>query len=165
LCRVEEGRKTAELVLARLIVQSADGQADPAPLALAGRPAVTVAQVYDDFLDAKKVECSEHTFAWYRDKLDPFFVRFGNRPIASLAYQDGLSYKKWLMDEKAWKKGKSEMRGLGNTSVNHHVRAAKTLLEWACKPSRRHKYGLAVNEWQEIGPLTERPRERLITDE
>src|SRR5262249_13592307 len=58
-----------------------------------------------------------------------------------------------------------EVRGLGNTSVNHHIRAAKTLLEWACKPSRRQKYGLAVNEWQEIGPLTEKPRERLITDE
>src|SRR5262249_44791905 len=106
---------------------------------------------------------SEHTYSWYRDKLDPFFERFGDRLIASLTYQDGLSYKKWLMEEKAWKKGKAEVRGLGNTSVNHHIRAAKTLLEWACKPSRRQKYGLAVNEWQEIGPLTEKPRERLYS--
>jgi integrase len=49
--------------------------------------------------------------------------------------------------------------------VNHHVRAAKTLLEWASKPSRRAKYGLHGNEWVELKYLTERPRERIMTEE
>jgi integrase len=62
-------------------------------------------------------------------------------------------------------KGKTPMNGVGPTTVNHHIRAAKDLFGWASRPSRRQKYGIAVNPWQEIKSLTEKPRERLITDE
>jgi integrase len=113
----------------------------------------------------KKSETDEATYAWYRDKLDPFFERFANRPVATITYEEGLAYKTWLRNEKPWKKGKTVMKGLGPTSVNHHVRAAKTFLAWAAKPSRREKYGMTANPWEEVKYLTEKGRERLITAE
>jgi integrase len=53
------------------------------------------------------------------------------------------------------------MRGVGPATVNHHIRAAKTLLNWAAKASRRY---IDLNPWQKIGYLTEKSRERLIIE-
>jgi integrase len=190
LCKAEEGYKNAETALARLLVQRADAQQAgklnvPGPgvrpnlppvlptqaageayaPGLAGPQSKTVAEVYNDFMDMKKAETTGGTYFWYRDTLDPFFERFATRPIASITYEEGLAYKRWLREEKPWVKGKTKMKGLNATSVNHRVRAAKTLFAWACKPSRRQKYGILVNPWEEIKHLPEKPRERLITDE
>jgi hypothetical protein len=131
LCRVEDGLNKADLALARLKVMREDARREGVllptpgpgiaayhggspvvpPRAVAGPAHATVAQVYDDFMDVKKAECSEHTYAWYRDKLDPFFERFAGRAISSLTYEDGLSYKNWLQREKVWARGKLEKRG------------------------------------------------------
>src|SRR5438094_5380714 len=54
------------------------------------------------------------------------------------------------------------MRGLGHCSVNHHLRAAKTFLNWCAKPGRRY---ITHNPWNEIKYLKEHGRERLVTDE
>jgi integrase len=181
LCREEEGLRQAELALARLLVQRADAQQEaklavPGPGVRAGGPqpsdayapglagpqARMVADVFNEFLDMKKVENDELTYIHYRDKLTPFYERFGGRPIRSLTLQDGLAYKEWLRKDKTWKKGKRVMRGVGPATVNHHIRAAKTLLNWAAKASRRY---IDLNPWEEIGYLTEKPRERLITEE
>jgi hypothetical protein len=78
LCRVEEGYKAAELALARLVVQRADAeqegtagvpgrgvQADLPPVlptcgaGLGGPKARLVGEVFDEFLDVKKVETEE----------------------------------------------------------------------------------------------------------
>jgi integrase len=170
LCREEEGLKKAELALARLLVQRADGTAKARPRAthapgLEGPRSPTVAETYDAFMDVKKTETRKGTYDWYRDKLDAFYERFGTRALNSITYEEGLAYKDWLRQDNPWVKGKTPMKGLGNASVNHHVRAAKTLLEWACKPSRRDKYGMTINPWEELKYLPEKPRERLITDE
>jgi integrase len=188
LCKVEEGLRAAELALARLKVQRADAEqegklgvpgtgvrADLPPvlptqtqaeetfgLGLGGPKAKLVGEVFDEFLNVKEVDTDELTYIWYRDKLTPFYLRFRERPLRSVTLQDGLDYKLRLMKEKEWMKGKVKKKGLGNVSVNHHIRAAKTLFNWAAKPSRRY---IDFNPWAEISYLAEKPRERVITDE
>jgi hypothetical protein len=122
LCKEEEGYRQAELALARLLVQRADAQQEAKlnvpgpgiradlppvlvtqngdPQLLTGPKAKTVVEVHDEFLDMKKVENDEATYVHYRDKLAPFYERFGTRPIRTLTLQDGLDYKKWLMTGK-----------------------------------------------------------------
>jgi integrase len=129
------------------------------------RSLATVAKVHDEFLDFKEANNSEGTYTWYRDKLKPFFKRFAHLPVASLTLNDGFAYKKWLVSEKPWKKGKADRVGVGDTTVNQYIRAAKTLLGWASESSRRSEYGVQRNEWEEIRYEPEKPRERILTDE
>lgn len=176
LCKEEEGKKQALLSLARLQVARDDAQksgtvtASPGPgIPLVFSPAqltanaVTVLQVYDDFLNSKKVEADESTYLGYRDCLDPFGEMFAGRTLCSITYEDGLRYKEWLRHEKPWIKGKVKMKGVGPARVNKCMRVAKTLFNWARKPSRQGRYGLTMNPWEEIKYDVEKPRERLIT--
>jgi integrase len=179
LCSVEQGMRQADIELAKLIVLLDDVKRNggqPTTVApnspLAASPVLratypSVPQAIDDFMTFVKSETSEATYGWYQQKLWPLYERFSDWPVNKLTYQEGLKYKTWLREEKAWRKGKAGTvrKGLGNTTVNQHIRAARTFLEWCCKPSRRHVYGVAMNPWEEITYLTEKPRERLITDE
>lgn len=149
LCLVAAGLKAAELALARLLVQLDEA---PSPSLTGGIP--TIAQACETFLDMKKVETSQGTYEWYQAKLVPFFEQFARRQARSIEYEDGLRFKRSLMES-----------GLANSTINSHIRAAKTLLAWIAKPSRRKKYLAGDNPWQEILYLTEKPRERLITDQ
>jgi integrase len=178
LCRIEEGMARARRLLTLHIAALSQSQesgtatrpvgsgiqaqrtADPEQGKLAG-------EVHDEFLDFVKVE-SPDSYRHYVDKLKPFVQRFGHRPIRSLTEQDGIAYKQWVLTEKEWVKGgKKEgqksvrMKGVGPTTCNHFVRAAKTLFNWAAKPKRGY---LAHNPWRDIKLLKEKPRERLITD-
>jgi hypothetical protein len=126
-------------------------------------------EVHDEFLDVVESENQPLTYDHYCNKLKPFVERFGHLPIASLTETDGLAYKQWLLKEKEWIKGgkkpgqkSTTMKGVGPTTCNHFLRAAKTLLNWAAKPKRGY---LAVNPWSDIKFLQEKSRERLITDE
>jgi hypothetical protein len=58
---------------------------------LADPTAKSVAEVFDEFLNVKRVEKDELTYVHYRDKITPFYQRFGTRPIRSLTLQDGLA--------------------------------------------------------------------------
>lgn len=120
-----------------------------------------VHEAHDEFLDAKRSDGEARTYKHYVDKLLPFYERFGTRVVASLSEADGIAYKNYLMNEKEWKKGKTRMKGLGPCSVNHHLRAAKTFLNWCTKPGHRH---LTYNPWSDIKYLKEHGRERLVTD-
>jgi len=66
------------------------------------------------------------------------------------------------MKEKEWKKGKTPMKGLGPCSVNHHLRAAKTFLNWCASPGRRY---VSHNPWTAVKYLKEQGRERIVTGE
>ena len=164
----------ADIALAKLIVQLNDikhnGGVQMTPNLGGAVPAAkypTVAEALDDFMSFKKSETAGPTYDWYSEKLRPFREQFWDRPVNRLTLQDGTGYKTWLRHEKPWKKGKDGpvMNGLKNSTVNMHVRAARTFLDWCCKPSRRHVYGVTMNPWEEIGYLPEKPRERVITDE
>lgn len=174
LCRVEEGRAKAERLLRVYLGQLAQAEADgrrPRPVGSGIQPAVSAklaGEAHDEFLDLKKGD-DPLTYRHYVDKLKPFVERFGHRPLASLTEQDGADYKRWLLTEKPWVKGgkrpgqkSAVVRGVGPTTCNHFLRAAKTLLNWAAKPKRGY---LPANPWQDIRLLTEKPRERLLTDD
>jgi integrase len=181
LCPAEDGQRRADIALARLLVQLDDlkrtggvptdldpGRPPGRPPALLPRVTYpTVPDALDDFMTFVKSESSAGTYRWYQEKLWPLRERFADWAVNKLTYQEGLKYKTWLRQEKSWRKGKKGplQKGLANTTVNHHLRAARTFLEWCCKPSRRHTYGFAVNPWEEIGYLDVKPRERVITDE
>lgn len=183
LCKVDEGLKAATIALARLMVQRTDaqqegtlgvsgaGKATAKPKrgrgesygdGLAGPGEKTVAEVFDEFLDFKESETDPETYKHYCGKLAAFYERFGTRGIRSITLKDGLAYKKWLIETKPWKKGKKTEKGVGPTTVNHHIRAARTLFNWAKMSSRGY---IDRNPWEEIRYLPEKGRERLITDE
>lgn len=149
LCYLSEGRQTAELALSRLVVQRAD---ELRPTTAYGVPSVD--QTHAAFLKMKQVEAARETCQWFQNKLRRFFAMFAKRELRSLTYEDGLEYKKFLMTQQ-----------LANGSVNAHIRAVCVLLSWAAKPSRRERYLIFDNPWQEIRYLPEKPRERLISDE
>jgi integrase len=155
LCRVEKGFTTAQKALRRLLVSREEG------------PAVIGAalghELHRDFLSMVKVETAEATYVGYRDVLDPWFERFGNRPVASITYEDGLAYKKFLTKEKKWLRGRQEMVGVGPARTNKCIRVAKTMLNWARHPLRNRRYGIIVNPWETIKYLVEKPRERILT--
>ena len=172
LCPVEQGIAEAERELRRYLIRL-DDEREKAPTPGPGiRPATlaqaaslhgkTVHEAHDEFLDAKQTDGEPLTYKHYVDKLLPFFERFSSRTIASLTEADGIAYKNYLMHEKKWVKGKTPMQGLGACSVNHHLRAAKTFLNWCAKPGRRY---ITHNPWAEIKYLKEHGRERLVTDE
>jgi site-specific recombinase XerD len=181
LCPVEDGVRQAEVALAKLIVQlddirrnggvptnlEAGPMREAAPTAVPKVTYPTLAEALDDFMTFVKSESSAGTYRWYQEKLWPLRERFADWTVNKLTYQEGLKFKTWLRQEKTWRKGKNgpPQKGLANTTVNHHLRAARTFLEWCCKPSRRHTYGFAVNPWEEIGYMDVKPRERVITDD
>jgi integrase len=181
LCREEQGYKEAEICLARLIVQRDDTKKEgklnvPGPgirtdptqqygPGLAGPQPKTVAEVYDDFMSMVQAEHAKETYIWYQGKLKPFFERFATRPITSIKYKEGLAYKTWLTNEKPWMKGKIHKNGVGKTTVNMHIRTAKTLFNWALLPSHEGAYGITINPWMEIMETPVAPKERLITEE
>src|SRR5262249_34654155 len=118
------------------------------------------------FLDAQR---AGRSYIYYLEKLKPVIERYGNRPLASLTGQDGVHYKKWLINEKEWVSGDQKMkgryrkvRGLVETSVNHYLRSAKSFLNWCTDPERDW---LPRNPWKSVKLCTARSRERLITAE
>jgi integrase len=167
LCKVDEGMRAAKLLLSRLMVNRADAQQERAVAGPGIRlpadvnAAKTVADVIQEFLDFQAVESAPRTYQFYKEKLATLLQKFGTRPVASLTLTDGISHKRWLMEDKPWVRGKTVRHGLGPTTVNHHIRCARMLLAWAAKPSRKY---ILINPWQEIGYLDEQGRERIITD-
>jgi integrase len=180
LCRVEEGmakaRRMLTIHIAALTQAQETGRSTrPNGAGIQSRPTGDpewgrlTGEVHDEFLDFKQTESERATYQHYVGKLKPFVERFGHRSITSLTEADGVAYKKWLLTERQWVKGgKKEgqksvrVEGVGPTTCNHFLRAAKTLLTWAAHPKRGY---IPHNPWSEIGYLTERPRERLITPE
>jgi integrase len=178
LCRAEEGEKKAKVALARLQVEldeaQRNGTAMPSPgpgiAPLVVSPSAldpklpTVTQAIDAYLDFQKEEVAPASFEWYKRKLQPMYERFGERPVASLTPEDGTRYKKWLREEKTWRRGKSEAKGLKGGAI-HCLRAAMCMLRWVCKPSRRRQYGVTMNPWEELSVPKTKGRKRLITEE
>lgn len=149
LCRVSEGRKNAEYLLAKLLVKQEE---EPQPLKKGSIP--TVAETHDAFLDTRLVENAEGTYGFYKTSLQNFYRDFGNRELKSLTYDDGIRYKKSLVDAK-----------YASNTINARIQAVKTLLNWASAPSRRQQYLLMSNPFTELKRAPQKSRERTITEE
>jgi integrase len=150
LCRVSEGITAAQESLDRLKVERHNN---------GGRafPALTTEQMAALFLQHAEVECSGPTFNHYQSKLKPFVSLLGAKPARQLHLSDGIAYKKTLSEYVSKQTGNF----LGPVSINHHLRAAKRVLNWAVDEMGY----LPKNNWKKIKLLPEDGRERTITDE
>src|SRR5262249_30634110 len=86
---------------------------------------------------------------YYRDKLKPLVKQFGTRKLRQLHLTDWDTYKKALIGKE-----------LENCSINHHLKAAKAVLNWAVDAEY-----LLKSPWKKIKRLPEEGRRRVITDE
>lgn len=167
LCPIEEGIQKAREVLRTLQgEQDRSGGTLPPELTVAEAAALYLREVETD-------KGSDHpTFVWYRRNLQRFIARLGSRKLKSLNKIDGTEYKRWLKDEARTKptgrrKGQKvgnvkPAKPLGVVSVNHHLRAAKAVLNWAVEADL-----LPKNPWanKKVRLEKEQGRQRVITDE
>jgi integrase len=123
-------------------------EAASAGLVLADAP-YTIAQIAAEFLQFKEATKKEDTYRFYRMKLQRFFRWYGRLEARSLRFSHGRDYIARL-----------KKAGLGNTTINHHLRAAKAVLNYAVDAER-----LAKNPWRKLDELPERGRKRVVTDE
>src|SRR5262245_25954738 len=131
LCRVEEGMAKAKAEPRLWVAKLEEIRRERGLPGLNARhpppPERTVAEACDAFMDhveAKSAKGKAHkTYTHYKGRLQTLVERFGGRPLASLTFEDGVAYKKWLMHEKEWKKGKKTAKGVSPTTVNHNLRA------------------------------------------
>lgn len=173
LCPITDGIKRAKELLRDLLrppearpPEVPVEQTPPPPVpALAERSSWSVEEAVERFLLWKKTEKSAGTLVWYTEKLSGFLAQFAGRSLSSITPEDGLRFKNWLAKKKKWRKGKEEMEGVGTVTINSHIRACKTLFNWACKRSRCAESGISSNPWEEIGSVVGKEgRERIITD-
>lgn len=157
LCRLERGAGAAEEALDRLKVKRHEnGGVLP--------PKLSIAEIAAQFLQFVETEKAQATFVYYKSLLQPFvngfedepainppFTGFGTKWGHELRLIDGVAYKKILID-----------LGYEPCTINHHVSAAKTVLNWAAEDAVGY---LTKNPWKKIKKLAERGRERIVTDE
>ncbi|OAI54975.1 hypothetical protein AYO44_13885 [Planctomycetaceae bacterium SCGC AG-212-F19] len=142
LCRESEGMTLAQEALDRLKVERHDNRGKTFPK-------LTVAELSALFLQYCEVDKAPGTVTHYNSKLKPFVARFGSQPVRQLHLTDGVTFKKALIEKK-----------LENCTINHHVRAAKTALNWAVDAEF-----LPKNPWRKIKFLPEEGRQRIVTDD
>lgn len=166
LCRESDGLKAAETALNRLKVERDQGGGElPPELTLAEAAALFLREVETD-------KGAEHkTFIFYKQNLQRLITRAGPRRLRTLTQQDGVNYKKWLKQEARTRptgrrKGQTlgklkEPEPLGPVTINHHLRAAKRLLNWCVnhEPPFLHR-----SPFRSIKLEEEQGRERLITE-
>lgn len=165
LCRIEDGMERAEEELRKLQSERFQtGQLFP-EMTVAEAAALFLRQVETDKGPAHK------TFQFYKRNLQRLVDRLGSRKLRSLRQTDGVEYKRHLLEARRKPTGRrpgqklgrvQEPRPLGNVTVNHHLRAAKTLLNWAVESDY-----IVKNPWKgkKLKLLEEKGRERLVTPE
>jgi integrase len=166
LCRIEDGIDAAREELRKLQSE----QFRTGRLA----PDMTVAEAAALFLrEIESDKGPEHrTFLGYRRNLQRFVERLGPRKLRSLTAGDGVEYKRFLRDDAQTKiTGRRPGQKLGNVrppqplgtvTINHHLRAAKAVLNWAVENDL-----LVKSPWRKkkVKLLTENGRRRVITPE
>jgi integrase len=142
LCLINEGLPAAQNALDRLKVERQDN---------GGRtfPDFTVAELAVQFLQQVETEKPQPTFAHYQTKLKPFVKLFGSVMARQLHLTDGVRFKKKLIEE-----------GYGACTINHHIRAAKRVLNWAVEEAEF----LPKNPLKRVKLLPEHGRERIVTE-
>lgn len=166
LCLITDGLAAAREVLDRLRVEKHDN---------GGRlpPELTVAEAAALFLRETETDkgAGHRTFGFYKSKLLRLIDRLGGRKLRSLTQQDGVEYKAYLKGEARTKptgRRKGQQRGkvckpkpLGPVSINHHLRAAKRLINWCVhhEPPLLHR-----SPFRSIRLEQERGRERIMSD-
>jgi integrase len=167
LCPIEEGiQKARELLRNLQNEQERNGGTLPPELTVAEAAALFLREIETD------KGANHPTFVWYRHNLQRLIARLGSRKLKSVSKFDGTEYKRWLKEDartkptgrrKGQKVGKLKPATLlGVTSVNHHLRAAKAVLNWAVEADL-----LPRNPWanKKVRLEREQGRQRVITED
>ncbi len=149
LCRAEEGMKTAELMLAKLIVKRDE---EPKPIKFHAIP--TVAEAHDAFLNFKKSENSSDTYNICCTALKPFYESYGHMRLKDIELDHGLKFKTEMVE-----------KGFSPNTINTRLGCMTTFWNWVTAPSRQKKFHVLTNPWKEIKRLPPRDRERLLIND
>jgi integrase len=146
LCPVADGEKAAEKALAAYLRDVQEAAA--AGMAQADAP-YTVAQLAAELVQLKQVTKKDATFDHYQKNLKRLVDWYGDLEARKVRLTQGAEYV-------------SRLKGLGlaNTSVNHHLQAAKAVFNYGVEEGH-----LTKNPWRKLQKLPGGRRKRLMTDE
>ena len=108
----------------------------------------TVAELAAEFLASKKATKPAKTVAYYRKNLQRLVVWFGSIEGRKLHLMHSHQFISRLKEA-----------GLSACTINHHLRSAKAVLNYAVQGDRLHK-----NPWKGVDELPEWGRKRVVTD-
>ncbi len=150
LCHVTKGYDEAVDELDRYVagVEKENEEARQAGLIQADTP-YTIAQLSAEFIQLKEATKKEGTADYYQKSLQRFVDWYGQMEGRKLQFPHAADYISRL-----------RKAGLGNTSINHHIQAAKAVLNYAVDADR-----LVKNPWRKVDYLASGKRKRVVTDE
>jgi integrase len=150
LCPVAAGYRKAEEELDRYLkgVEEQRRKAEAAGLVQADTP-YTLAQLAAEFLQLKEATKKPGTVDFYQDNLRRFVDWYGHLDARKLRFSQAAEYINRLRKD-----------GLGDTSVGHHVRSAKAVLNYAVEADV-----LIKNPWRKVDAPPVGECKRVVTDE
>jgi integrase len=150
LCLILEGLDKAQdaLGLYQDGLEKEKKEAREAGLVQAESP-YTLAQVAAEFLQMKEATKKGSTFEFYQKNLQRLVEWYGGLEARKLNFSHSTEYISRL-----------RRLGLANTTINHHLRVAKGVLNYAVESDR-----IVKNPWKKVPELPERQRKRVVTDE
>jgi site-specific recombinase XerD len=109
----------------------------------------TLAQLVAEFLQYKEVTKKSNTLDFYRKNLLRFVDLYGHLEARKLLFKEASAYISKLQKDH-----------LANTTINHHLRSAKAVLNYGVEAGV-----LVKNPWKHMDELQEHERKRTVTDE
>jgi integrase len=108
-----------------------------------------VAEIAAEFLQCKEATKRRNTVEFYQRNLRRFVEWYGHLEARKLHFSHATDYIARL-----------KAAGLGNVTINHHLRSAKGVLNYAVDTDR-----LVKTPWKKVPLLEEWGRKRIVTEE
>jgi integrase len=150
LCNIDQGEEKARALLAQWVEQC-KGEKERAQkdgLVQTDSP-FTNEEIAAEFLQFKEATRKANTVEFHQKNLQRFVAWYGHLEAGQLRLAHGTDYIARLKAE-----------GLANVTINHHLRSAKSVLNYAVETDR-----LVKTPWKRLPLLPEQGRKRLVTDE
>src|SRR5262249_18199240 len=150
LCLISDGYSTAKERLRAYLedVEKERREARGAGVGQSDAP-YTSAHHRAEFRQFKEATKQAATFEFSQKNLQRFVDWYGHLEARKLQFSHSAEYI-----------SKLRKLELANTTVNHHIRSAKSVLNYAVEAER-----LAKNPWRKVPELPEWERKRVVTDE
>lgn len=150
LCPIADGFDKAQELLAGWLedCRREKQQARAAGLVQTDSP-YTVAHLAAELVQLKEATKKNGTADYYRKSLERLVEWYGNLPAERVRMSHATEYV-----------SKLRKLGLSNTTVNHHVQAAKAVFNYAVDDDRLRK-----NPWRKVEYLPTGKRKRIVTEE
>lgn len=148
LCPISEGIAKARRELKEHLTQLEQEKNQPCPDTQASVPK-TLSEIAAEFLKFKRSTQAERTHEFYTGYLKRFNEWYGHLVVTQVSLSHGTDFVCKLKDLE-----------LGPVAVNHHVRAARAVLNYAVDCG-----WVGSNPWRRLPMLPEIGRKRVVTDE